>query len=157
MAADITTTTANVFLPTIWSIETLRATENALVAAGLVKRFDAQVRERGQTINIPNIDNLNAIAYTPNQVITTQYITETQTQLQINKWYTSAFQIEDMVAVQSQYDLRSEYSEKAGYAIAKQVDSDTMSVWTSWTTNSVGQYGNDISDATIVASINTLN
>ena len=33
--ANITTTTAAVFLPTLWSIETLRATENALVAAGL--------------------------------------------------------------------------------------------------------------------------
>lgn len=30
-----TTTTSSVFLPTIWSREVVRATENALVAAGL--------------------------------------------------------------------------------------------------------------------------
>jgi len=35
--ANITVTTAAVFLPTLWSIETLRATEVALVAAGLMK------------------------------------------------------------------------------------------------------------------------
>lgn len=33
--------------------EVVRATENALVAAGLVKRYDYLVQGRGQTIDIP--------------------------------------------------------------------------------------------------------
>lgn len=155
--ANITTTTAAVFLPTLWSIETLRATENALVAAGLVKRYDALVKSRGQTINIPNISNLNANAKVANSDVQTQAITETQTVLNVNKWYESSFAIEDMVAVQSNYDLRSEYSEKAGYAIAKQVDTDVLGLYTSLTTTDVGTYGVDIGDATLVSALLVLN
>lgn len=155
--ALITTTTAAVFLPTIWSIETLRATENALVAAGLVKRYDSLVKSRGQAIQIPNISNLTVTAKAANTDVTTQAITETSTTLTINKWYESSFGIEDMAAVQSNYDLRSEYSQKAGYAIAKQVDTDVLGLYTGLTTTDVGTYGTDISDSTIVSAILTLN
>ena len=155
--ANITTTTAAVFLPTLWSVETLRATESALVAAGLVKRYDALVKSRGQAINIPNISNLSVTAKTANSDVTTQTVTETDTTISIDKWYESSFEIEDMVAVQSNYDLRSEYSEKAGYAIAKQVDSDVLSCYSSWTTTDVGTYGVDMGDSTIVSAILTLN
>ncbi len=155
--ANITTTTAAVFLPTLWSVETVRATETALVAAGLVKRYDALVQARGQTINIPNISNLVANAKVANTAVQTQTITETQTQLNINKWYESSFEIEDLVSVQSNYDLRSEYSEKAGYAIAKQVDTDLLALWSTFTTTAQGQYQQDINDAVLVASILQLN
>ena len=155
--ANITTTTAAVFLPTLWSVETVRATETALVAAGLVKRYDALVQARGQTIQIPNISNLAVNAKTANNPVTTQAITETATTLNINKWYESSFEIEDMVSVQSNYDLRSEYSEKAGYAIAKQVDSDLLALYSSFTTSAQGQYSIDISDAVLVAAILQLN
>lgn len=155
--ANITTTTAAVFLPTLWSVETLRATEAALVAAGLVKRYDALVQARGQTINIPNISNLVANAKTANNPVQTQAITETQTVLNINKWYESSFEIEDLVTVQANYDLRSEYSEKAGYAIAKQVDTDLLALWNTFTTVAQGTYGVDVSDATLVAAILQLN
>lgn len=112
--ANFTTTTSAVFLPTIWANETVRATENALVAAGLVKRYDYLVKSRGQTIDIPNISNaFTARAKTANTDVTDDTVTETQTQITIDKWYYNSFIIEDIVSVQSQYDLRSEYSEKA--------------------------------------------
>ena len=110
---NVTTTTAAVFLPSLWSTETLRATERALVAAGLVKRYDAFVRSRGQDIRIPNISNLSATSKTAGSDVTTQTVTETSVTLNINTWYEASFKIEDMVTVQSNYDLRSEYSEKA--------------------------------------------
>lgn len=155
--ANITTTTAAVFLPTLWSVETVRATENALVMAGLIKRYDALVKSRGQTIDIPNISNLTVYAKSANSDVTTQAVTETATTLTIDQWYESSFEIEDIVAVQSNYDLRSEYSEKAGYAIAKQVDSAVSANYSSWTTTDVGTYGVDLGDATIVEAIRTLN
>lgn len=155
--ANITTTTASVFLPTLWSVETVRATEAALVAASLVKRYDALVQARGQAINIPNISNLSANAKSANTDVTNQAITETSTTLTINKWYEASFKIEDMVAVQSNYDLRSEYSEKAGYAIAKQVDTDVLGLNSTFTTTAVGTFGVDVTDATLVAAITTIN
>lgn len=155
--ANITTTTAAVFLPTLWSTETLRATEAALVAAGLVKRYDALVKARGQAIKIPNISNLSVTAKTANSDVTTQAITESTITLNVDKWYESSFEVEDMVAVQSNYDLRSEYSEKAGYAIAKQVDTDVLGLYTGLTTTDVGTYGVDAGDATYVSALLAIN
>jgi hypothetical protein len=155
--ANVTTTTAAVFLPTLWSVETLRAAENALVAAGLVKRYDALVKAKGQAIKIPNISNLSANAKVANTSVTTQAITETSVTLNIDKWYESSFEIEDMVTVQSNYDLRSEYSEKAGYAIAKQVDTDLLSLYTGFTTTDVGTYGTDLGDAAYVQALLAVN
>ena len=153
-----TTTTSSVFLPTIWSREVVRATENALVAAGLVKRYDYLVQGRGQTIDIPNISNaFTARSKTQGQDVTDDAVTETQTQIQINNWFYNSFIIEDIVSVQSIYDLRTEYSNKAGYSIAKKVDTDVMSQYSSWTNTAVGNYGTDIGDATIVAGYESLN
>jgi hypothetical protein len=94
---------------------------------------------------------------TANSDVQTQAVTETDTTITIDKWYEASFAIEDMAAVQSSYDLRSEYSEKAGYAIAKQVDSDIFALYTSLTTTDVGTYGVDIGDATIVSALLALN
>src|SRR3990167_1539086 len=155
--ANVTVTTAAVFLPTIWSIETLRAAENALVGAGLVKRYDALVQAKGQAIKIPQISNLSVTAKTADADVTTQTVTESSVTLTINKWYESSFEIEDIVAVQSNYDLRSEYSEKAGYAIAKQIDTDVLGLYTGFTTTDVGTYGTDAGDATYVAALLAVN
>lgn len=153
-----TTTTSAVFLPTIWSNETLRATENALVAAGLVKRYDYLVKSRGQTITIPNVSNaFTARQKTQGSDVTDDAVTEVATTIQINNWYYNSFIIEDIVSVQSNYDLRTEYSNKAGYSIAKQVDTSVMSNWSSWTNTAVGTYGIDIGDAVLVAAMEALN
>ena len=158
MPTSFTTTTSNVFLPTVWSREVVRATENALVAAGLVKRYDYLVTGRGQTIDIPNISNaFTARAKVQGTDVTDDNYTETQTQIQVSNWYYNSFIIEDIVSVQSIYDLRSEYSNKAGYSIAKKVDTDVMSNWSSWTNTAVGTYGIDLGDATIVAAYEALN
>lgn len=155
--ANITTITAAVFLPTLWSVDTLRATENALVAAGLVKRYDAMVKAKGQAIKIPNITNLSANAKTANNDVTTQVVTETAITLTVDKHYESSFEIEDLAAVQAAYDLRAEYSEKAGYAIAKQIDTDLLSLYTGLTTSDVGTYGTDLGDAAYVQALLYLN
>lgn len=154
--ANITTTTGAVFLPEIWSLETLRATEAALVIAPLVKRYDSMVKERGDTLNVPNISNLTANAKTQGSEITTQAVTETQTQITISRWFETSFEIEDIVKVQSAYDLRSEYTSKSGYAIAQQIDTDLLGLYSSLTSTDVGDYGQDITDATIVSAIQAL-
>lgn len=154
--ANITTTTGAVFIPEVWSIETLRAAERALVMAPLVKRYDALVKSRGDTVHIPNISNLVANDKTQGSEVTTQAVTETETTITIDNWKETSFEIEDIVKVQSQYDLRSEYTEKAGYAIAQVVDTDLLALYSSLTSTDVGTYGTDVTDATIVAAIETL-
>lgn len=154
--ANITVTTGANFIPEIWSMETQRAAEAALVMAPLVKRFDSLVKGRGDTIHVPHISNLTANDKAANTEVTTQTITESETTISINKWKETSFEVEDMVKVQSNYDLMSEYTNKAGYAIAGAVDTDLLALYAELTSTAVGAYGTPLSDATLVSAIQAL-
>jgi hypothetical protein len=154
--ADITTTTAAVFIPELWSMETLRQQEAALVVAPLVKRYDSLVKGRGDTVHIPEVSNLVANDKAANTDVTLQSITENERTIAIDQWKEASFLVEDIVKVQSNYDLMSEYTSKAGYAIAKSIDSFLLGLYGSWTNPAVGAYGADIDDDAIVAAIQAL-
>lgn len=154
--ANFTTTTSAVFIPEIWSVETLRAAEKALVMAPLVKRYDALVKQRGDTIHIPHVSNLTANPKAQNSEVTLQTVTELDTTIAVDQWKEVSFEIEDIVKVQSQYDLRSEYTSKAGYAIAQAVDSDLLALYSSLATVDVGTYGVDLGDTEIVSALQLL-
>lgn len=134
----------------------MRATENALVMAPLVKRFDSLVTGKGDTINIPNLSNLTATSKSANTQVTLQSPTETNTQILINNHYESSFLVEDILKVQSNYDLMSEYTSKAGEAIARNVDSALLAEYSNFTNTDVGTYGSDITDAVILAAIEAI-
>lgn len=150
--ANVTTTTAAEFLPTIWSADVLMAAENALVAAPLVRRFDSQVKARGQALQIPTVSNITATAKSVNTDVVPTANTDAAITLNISSWYYAAVKIEDMASIQASYDLRSIYAEKLGYGIAKQVDSDVLALYTGLTNSDVGVYGNDVDDEVMVAA-----
>lgn len=152
----MTTTTGDVFRPEVWSPEILRATENALVMAGLVKRFDSLVSGKGDTINIPNLSNLSATDKSVSTQVTLQSPTETNTQILINQHKESSFLVEDLLKVQSNYDLMAEYTSKAGEAIARTIDTALLTEYTNFTNTDVGTYGSDISDAVILAAMEAI-
>lgn len=154
--ADITTTTAAVFIPELWSMETLRAQEAALVVAPLVKRYDSLVKGRGDTVHIPEVSNLVANDKVANSDVTLQAITEAERTIAIDQWKEASFLVEDIVKTQSNYDLMAEYTSKAGYAIAKAIDSALLARYSTFTNAAVGTYGVDITDATIVAALQAL-
>lgn len=148
----ITTTTGDVFRPEIWSPEVLRATENALVMANLVKRFDSLVTRAGDVINIPNLSNLAATDKAASTQVTLQSPTEANTQILINKHKESSFLIEDLIKVQANYELMAEYTSKAGESIARAIDTSLLTEYSNFTTTDVGSYGTDITDAVILAA-----
>lgn len=151
--SQMTKVSGDVFLPEIWSPEVLRAAENALVMAPLVKRFDSLVTQRGDTINIPNLSNLTATSKSANTQVALQAPVETNTQILLNQHYESSFLVEDILKVQSNYDLMSEYTSKAGESIARRVDTDLLAEYTNFTNTDVGTYGSDITDPVVLAAI----
>jgi hypothetical protein len=153
---QMTTTTGDVFIPEVWSAEVLRATERALVMADKVKRYDTLVQERGDTIHIPNVSNLTANDKSANTQVTLQAPTETETTIVIDNHKEASFLVEDLMRVQSNYDLMSSYTDKAGYAIAQAVDSDLLALYASLTTTDQGTYGSDLGDAEILGAIEQL-
>jgi hypothetical protein len=153
---QITVTSATKFIPDIWAMETLRATEDALVMAPLVKRYDSLVSKAGDTIHIPNLSNLSANNKNANTQVVLQTVVETETTIEIDKHKETSFLVEDIVKVQSNYDLMAEYTSKAGYAIAEAVDTDLLALYTGFTNTDVGTYGADVTVPVILAAIEAL-
>lgn len=152
---QMTITTGDVFLPEVWSKETQRATEATLVLANLVKRFDSDVADGGDLLDVPKISNLTASAKAANTQVTLNSPTESNFQMSINRHFESSYLVEDRLAKQAAYRLMEEYSPKAGYAVASQMDADLAGLY-SGLSQSVGNSTTDVTDANICLAIQYL-
>lgn len=151
----ISPTTAAVFIPEVWSADILRETEANLVLADKVKRYDGDVANFGDIIHIPNLTNLTANNKVVGSEVTVQYPTELEKTITINLHKEASFYIDDMAKVQSKYDLMGEYTKKAGYAIAKAIDTSVASLY-SGLSQYVGNGSTDITDENIIRAIQYL-
>lgn len=126
-AEFIDSTTADVFIPEVWSMISLVAREQNLVFANLVDRRHETGLKWGDTVHVPSIGNLAARTKTKasNAVITYETITETNTDISVATWEYSAIACESIVRVQANRDLLKEYAGKMGYALALSID-DTL-------------------------------
>lgn len=150
---NITTTTADKFIPEIWSAEVKRAVESNLVMANLVKRdFEGEIRQRGDTVHVVDISNLSVGTKSASTDVNYEAITEDKTSITIDTHQYAAFKLEDIVAAQSNTNLLTEYSNKVGYALAKKVDTDLLALYANLS-QSVGAASTDITDTTLLAGI----
>lgn len=157
MADTIDVTDAQYFIPELWGAEALMFRERALVMAPLVQRYDSQVKNKGDVLHIPDVSELTANDKDANSEVTLNVPSESETTLTIATHKECSFEIEDIAAIQSAYELRSLYTKSAGYAIAKVVDTALLALYSSLTSTDVGTYGVDITDAAVVKAIQTLN
>lgn len=146
---NIGATAANVFRPNIWSKEVLMFVKSNLVLLPLIKHYDADVKSAGQTLEIPNVSTITANQKAQNTVVTLNYNTETKTTITLNKHYESSFIVEDLVKIQSAYDLRSDYTKAAAYAIAEKVDANIAAAMTAAFT-AYGVFGTALTDSLIL-------
>jgi len=153
---NVTTTTAANFIPTIWSSEVKRAVESNLTMAPLVLRnFEGEIRDRGDTVRIVDISNLSVGTKAASTDVAYETITEDKTDIVIDQHKYAAFKVEDIVKVQSNTDLMAEYSNKVGYALAREVDTQLLGLYTDLS-QSVGTGGTDIDDETLLEAIQLL-
>lgn len=154
--ANITKTTADVFIPEIWSKEVKRAVESNLTMAKLVLRdFEGEIQNAGDTVRIADISNLSVGNKAASTDVSYEAITEASTTLLIDKHKYAAFKLEDIVGVQANVDLMTEYSNKIGFALAKQVDTDLLALYSALS-QSVGSDNTDITEATFLNAIQLL-
>ena len=154
--ANLTKTTSAVFIPAIWLNEIRAYVESKLVAAKLVKRINF-VGKSGDTLHIPDTTALTTGDKAASTDVTFEAPTEGEFTMSINKHKYSAFKLEDIVATQAAYDLRSEYTKSAGYAIAKRIDTDILSKATSFSRRRVPHATDDLAAWDPTASTNTGN
>lgn len=154
--ANITVTTAAQFIPEIWSPEVRRAVESNLVAAKLVLRdYEGEITKKGDTVHVVDISNLTVGDKSAGTDVTYEAITEAKTSIVIDKHKYAAFQLEDIVAAQSSVNLLQEYSNKVGYGLSKQIDTDLLGLYTGFS-QSVGTDGTDVTAANFLSAIQYL-
>jgi N4-gp56 family major capsid protein len=122
-------TSAATFIPEIWSDEIIAAYQKNLVLANLVKKM-SMAGKKGDTIHVPKPVRGDAHAKAENTAVTVQNATEGEVQISIDKHFEYSRLIEDITDVQALSSLRQFYTEDAGYALAKQVDTDLHSLAT---------------------------
>ena len=114
------------FIPAIWSDEIVAAYKKNLVLANLVKKLNFKGK-RGDTIYIPSPNRGTAFAKAAATTVTIQAAsTNSNIAVSINKHYEYSRLIEDIVETQALASLRQFYTDDAGYALAKQVDTDLI-------------------------------
>lgn len=114
------------FVPEIWSDEVIAAYKKNLVAAQLVRKL-SHAGKKGDTIHIPTPTRGGASdKAAETQVTLIQHGADTGVDVSIDKHKEYSRLIEDIVSVQALESLRRFYTDDAGYAIAKQVDTDIL-------------------------------
>jgi len=123
----VTNTTAATFIPEIWSDEIIAAYEKSLVLANLVNRMP-MTGKKGDTLHIPKPTRGDASAKAASTQVTLIAATESEVQVTIDQHYEYSRLIEDITDVQALSSLRQFYTSDAGYALAKQVDTDLFAL-----------------------------
>lgn len=152
--SHMTITTGSEFIPTLWAKEIQRATESALVAAQLVKRFDSEV-SMGDTLRIPTVSNFTANVKTAGAQVTFNGPTDAYVTLTINKHYEASMLVEDNLQAKSKYSLIEAYREKMPFALATQIDTDVLGLYAS-ITQFVGTAGQAFDDGVLLDGIKLL-
>lgn len=124
-ANSVTNTTAATFIPELWSDEIIAAYKSNLVMANLVTKMGFKGK-KGDTLHIPKPTRGSASLKAAEAAVTLQAATETEIQVLVNKHYEYSRMIEDITEVQALSSLRQFYTGDAGYALAKQVDTDLI-------------------------------
>ena len=121
----VTNTTAATFIPELWSDEIIAAYKKNLVMANLVNKMSFKGK-KGDTLHIPKPTRGSASAKAASTQVTLIAATETEQQVLVNKHYEYSRLIEDITEAQALASLRRFYTDDAGYALAKQVDTDII-------------------------------
>lgn len=153
--AEMTPTTAAVFIPEVWSKDIQMFTKNQLKLADRVLRFDADVKNGGDTINVPIVTKIASATKSNDTDVTFTAPTESSVTITVGTHKVVPFKIADITKVQSRYDLRSIYTKGAAYALAETIDSSIAGLH-SGLSQTVGAAATAVTDAVILSGIQKL-
>lgn len=151
--ANVTPTTAAKMIAEKWTKKIEKPFYNALYFKDLVMSRDDLV-SGGSKLHIPFLSTYNARDKVAGTAVTFDANTETEILLTINKHKYLAFLIEDIVKVQSNYNLQEAYRGAQTEAITRAMDSDIAGLYASAGTTVAA--GATVTDAHILSAIQAL-
>ena len=124
LGAAHTTSTADDFVPELWSDGIYRYFSRGTVFKNLIEDYSALVTQGGDTVNIPQIDLVASADKAINTLVTYDATATTVTQLAIDKHKYNAMLFEDLLKIQSSADLVTKYTQMFGESLARALDAD---------------------------------
>lgn len=134
-----------------WTREIQQPFDASLQAAKLVQDRSGLISDGGDVLNIPFAAGVNARAKTASTAITYDSPEGAPVTLNIDKHYYVGVLIEDIAAVQSNYDLKAAFQVRMAEALARQIDTDLMGLYASAGTTVAG--GATVDDADMLAIV----
>ena len=119
LGAAHTTSSADDFVPELWSDGIYRYFERGTVFKGLIEDYSSLVKSSGDTVNIPQIDLKASSDKAANTLVTYDATATTVTQLAIDKHKYNAMLFEDILQIQANADLVAKYTQMFGEALAE--------------------------------------
>jgi N4-gp56 family major capsid protein len=128
-----------------------------LILAKYVKRiaFNGGV---GDYVRMPKISRLGVNNKLPKSPVTYQAVTEGKWDMRVDTYREASFMIEDILEIQSNVNLRSEYTRELGHAMARDIDNAILGMRASFVNVNVGgsshiNVSTPLSDAEILTAI----
>lgn len=134
-----------------WTREIQQPFNKVLQAKKLVQDRSGLIADGGDVLNIPFAGTVNARAKAAATGLTYDSPEGTPVTINIDKHYYVGVMIEDIAKVQGSYDLKSAFQERMSEALARQIDTDLMGLYTAAGTTVAG--GANITDANILAIV----
>ena len=119
--ANVTTSTATKFIPELWREAILDYAERSFRIRNQVTNV-SDLASGGDTVHVPRVSEETAAAKSADTAVTYSANTDGEASISINQHAYEAKRIEDIVRVQSSYDLFSLYAKSMGYGLAKKVE-----------------------------------
>lgn len=140
IAGTVTAGSMDVFIPEIWSDESLEALEFAAnIQKYCDRHFESQLKV-GDTLHVPRISNLQALDKAKDTDVTFEVVTETNQDITCALHKYAAFLIEDIVDAQANQDVRGPYTKKLGYALSRTIETGLSAMFASFS-QTVGTLG----------------
>lgn len=145
---------ASKYIEQKWTRDIQQPFNKVLQAKKLVQDRSGLVSDGGDLLNIPFTATVNARAKAAATGLIYDSPEGSPVTLAIDKHYYVGVMLEDIAKIQGSYDLKSAFQERMTEALARQIDTDLMSLFASAGTTVAG--GAAVTDASILAIVTAL-
>lgn len=139
------------YIQELWTRDVQEPFDAILQAGKLVQDRSGLAAGGGDLIRVPFTGTVNARAKSASTNVTYDSPEGTAIQLNIDKHYYVAVLIEDIAKVQSNYDLAAAFKSRMAEGVARQIDTDLMSLYSGAGATVTG--GSAVDDADILSVV----
>lgn len=148
--ANVTATTADVFIDEHWNPELNRAVQFELIIGDLFVDKTSVMQGSGDVFHWPARHNPTANTKSAGSDATPESWTETQQNFTVSTHQIVAHEIEDFAEVMSKYDIRSEMTMGASYALGRAFEVACAALLDDNTGQTVGVLGSEMTDDNLI-------